>query len=216
MVVYYELKSKNENNIHTSEVAYILGIAKHMWIKKYNGQRIHVSLNLMENQIVIPEDYNLGVQDKKLLSLLSLTGKKCMELLRTFYFKRTALDELTKVLGYPNKHAASVQKYKCLETLRNFVKKNALSYDDFKNNTELIEKYIEGSLNPSEKVLFEAKLILSPTLLEQYHSQKKVYEMVKSYHRMKLREELETLHGTIFSDSKNSRFKLKIYKIFNL
>ncbi|AEM71583.1 RNA polymerase sigma factor, sigma-70 family [Allomuricauda ruestringensis DSM 13258] len=132
MVVYYELKSKNENNIHTSEVAYILGIAKHMWIKKYNGQRIHVSLNLMENQIVIPEDYNLGVQDKKLLSLLSLTGKKCMELLRTFYFKRTALDELTKVLGYPNKHAASVQKYKCLETLRNFVKKNALSYDDFK------------------------------------------------------------------------------------
>ncbi|MCX2679003.1 sigma-70 family RNA polymerase sigma factor [Galbibacter sp. EGI 63066] len=132
IIVYYELRTKKANKIHTSEVAYILGIAKHMWIRKYNRQRNHISLSLIENQISIPEDYYLGVQDKKLFSLLNLTGKKCMELLRTFYFKKTSLEELITVLGYPNKHAASVQKYKCLEKVRNFVKEKTLSYDDFK------------------------------------------------------------------------------------
>ncbi|MFS4467489.1 hypothetical protein [Maribacter sp. 2210JD10-5] len=85
-----------------------------------------------------------------------------------------------------------------------------------RNNTKLIEKYIEGSLKPSDKVLFEVKLIVSPTLFEQYHSQKKVFEMVKFYHRKKLKEELETLHKTIFSDPEKTGFKLKIHKIFNL
>ncbi|MFS4467490.1 sigma-70 family RNA polymerase sigma factor [Maribacter sp. 2210JD10-5] len=130
IIVYYELRTKNK--IHTSEVAYILGIAKHMWIRKYNRQRNHISLSHIENQISIPEDYNLDVPDKNLFSLLNQTGKKCMELLRTFYFKKTLLEELVTVLGYPNKHAASVQKYKCLEKMRNFVKEKTLSYDDFK------------------------------------------------------------------------------------
>ncbi|MCX2679002.1 hypothetical protein OOZ15_03530 [Galbibacter sp. EGI 63066] len=85
-----------------------------------------------------------------------------------------------------------------------------------KNSTKLIEKYIEGSLKPSDKVLFEAKLILSPTLFEQYISQKKAFEMVKFYHRKKLKEELETLHKTIFSDPEKTRFKLKIHEIFNI
>jgi|SRR5690606_26697723 len=132
VIVYYEFAMKGHNEIHSSEVAYILGIAKHLWIRKYKSQRDHVSLSRMENEISIPEGYYLGVQDKKLFSLLSLTGKKCMELLRTFYFNNASLGELVTVWGFPNKHAASVQKYKCLEKIRSIVKEKTLSYDDFK------------------------------------------------------------------------------------
>jgi len=85
-----------------------------------------------------------------------------------------------------------------------------------RNNTKLIERYIEGSLNPSDKVLFEANLIVSPSLFEQYRSQKKAFEMVQFYHRKKLREELETLHQSIFNDSEKIGFKLKIHKIFKI
>jgi len=85
-----------------------------------------------------------------------------------------------------------------------------------RSNTKLIERYIQGTLKPSDKLLFEAKLILSPTLFEQYLSQKKAFEMVKFYHRKKLKEELETLHKTIFNNPQKTMFKLKIHKIFNI
>jgi hypothetical protein len=41
------------------------------------------------------------------------------------------MKKLMKNLGYLNEHSASVQKYKCLEKIRNIVKEKSLTYDDF-------------------------------------------------------------------------------------
>ncbi len=84
-----------------------------------------------ENGIAVPDDFYPTIQAKRLLRVLELSGKKCMDLLRAFYYQRLPLKKLVSALGYANEHSASVQKYKCLEKIRNTVKEKSLTYEDF-------------------------------------------------------------------------------------
>jgi hypothetical protein len=131
MIIYLENRSQKRLEIHTSEEAYILGISKHLWIRKYNLSRNTVSLSEMENSISIPDDYFPSIQDKRLLRFLEYAGKRCMNLLRAFYYEQVPMKKLINKLGYANEHTASVQKYKCLEKVREVVKEKSLTYDDF-------------------------------------------------------------------------------------
>jgi DNA-directed RNA polymerase specialized sigma24 family protein len=128
LVVYFEIKPEK---IHSSDQAYILGIAKHLWIQKFNRSRLSVSLDSMEQQIIIPNDYYSEVNNKRLLRILESAGKKCMDLLRAFYYEKLKIKSLVRTLGYSNEHSASVQKYKCLEKVREVVKEKSLAYEDF-------------------------------------------------------------------------------------
>jgi hypothetical protein len=79
----------------------------------------------------LPDHDEPGVNSKRLLHILETTGLKCMNLLRSFYFEKTPVKEITRELGYRNEHSATVQKYKCLEKIRETVKSNSISYEDF-------------------------------------------------------------------------------------
>lgn len=131
LVIYLEKKSQKRLEIHTSEEVYILGISKHLWIHKYNADQTTVSLSEMENNISIPDDYFPSVQDKRLLRFLEYTGKRCLNLLRAFYYEQLPMKKMINKLGYSNEHSASVQKYKCLEKVREAIKEKSLTYDDF-------------------------------------------------------------------------------------
>src|ERR1700748_3568313 len=95
LVIFYE-KTKEENfHLKTAEEAYIWGIAKHLWIRKFNKDKHSVSLNNYEAAISIPNDYFADVDSKRLLTLLEETGKKCLQLLRSFYYEKLSLKEIT-------------------------------------------------------------------------------------------------------------------------
>ena len=131
LIVYLEIMSEKPEKITTSARAYILGIAKHLWIKKYNLSRTYISLDQFEAAISVPEDFYPTVDNKRLLRFLELAGKKCLELLHAFYYQKISVKRLAGKLGYSNEHSASVQKYKCLEKVRHFVKEKSLNYEDF-------------------------------------------------------------------------------------
>ena len=71
----------------------------------------------MEAEIVIPDDYFPTTNNKRLLNFLKIAGKRCLDLLRAFYFQQLPIKEIAGNLGYSNEHSVSVQKYKCLEKL---------------------------------------------------------------------------------------------------
>jgi DNA-directed RNA polymerase specialized sigma24 family protein len=131
LVIFMEKTSQFPVPDIRSEKAYITGIAKHLWLRKHQQDRCRISLSDMEKDITIPEDYFPTVDDKRLLHFLKLVGKKCMDLLRAFYFRRLPLKKMVNELGYSNEHSASVQKYKCLEKVRNVVKEKSLTYEHF-------------------------------------------------------------------------------------
>lgn len=130
LLIFIEKKSEAPINIIKSDCAYILGISKHLWINKYKKDRFKIPLNRVE--IEIPDNFYPTANNERLLNLLKIGGKRCLDLLRAFYFQQFSIKELVNNLGYSNEHSASVQKYKCLEKVRNKVKEKALNYDDFK------------------------------------------------------------------------------------
>lgn len=131
LVIYHEKTLREHVSIQSSPEAYVVGIAKHLWIRKFNLDRQKLSLDSLENGICVPPDFHASVNEVRLLNLLERTGRKCLELLASFYFEKTPLKDIAGVLGYRNEHSAAVQKFKCLGKMRQAIKEKNMNYEDF-------------------------------------------------------------------------------------
>jgi len=131
LVIYYEKTLDNRFELTTSREAYITGIAKHLWLRKFSHDRNNVKLDAAEAAIEIAVDYYPAVNDQKLLAFLEQSGKKCLALLRAFYYERTPMKKLAHKFGFVSERSATVQKYKCLEKVRDTIKEKAFTYEDF-------------------------------------------------------------------------------------
>jgi len=124
LVVYYEKSVVAKPANHT---AYLVGIAKHLWLRRYRGE----SQNIPLDNIDLSTDEEEIPSGNRLMHFLESAGKKCMELLRGFYYDQLPLTEIAEQFGYSGVRSATVQKYKCLEKVRETIKEKALTYDDF-------------------------------------------------------------------------------------
>lgn len=131
LVVYYEKIMDKHFTIHTTEEGYILGISKHLWIKKFNQAKSKVVLSQLESGISVPEDFYPDVNESRLMRFLEMAGKKCMEILTAFYYFRHSMEDITHSFGFSTARSATVQKFKCLEKVRNTIKERTLTYEDF-------------------------------------------------------------------------------------
>jgi RNA polymerase sigma factor (sigma-70 family) len=131
LVIFYERRMHQDFTLNTTAEAYIVGIAKHLWIRKFKQDHKKVSLDALESGISIPQDYYSTPNDAVLLQFLERTGQKCMDLLRAFYYENRPMKDLMQALGYRNEHSAAVQKYKCLEKVRDTIKEKSITYEDF-------------------------------------------------------------------------------------
>jgi DNA-directed RNA polymerase specialized sigma24 family protein len=127
LVAYYEKvcinSSKADNNI-----AYLVGTVKNLWLKRYRDSGHNVPLDNIE--VAFEDDENIP-SSRRLIRFLETAGKKCMELLAGFYYHQQPLTEIAGQFGYSGVRSATVQKYKCLEKVRETIKEKALTYDDF-------------------------------------------------------------------------------------
>ncbi len=83
-----------------------------------------------------------------------------------------------------------------------------------RSNTKAIEAYLLGELSPMDQFLFEVKLSINSGLKREFLVQKKLFQLIRMYHREKQKEELKNLHFEIFSDPNKSAFTRSIYQIF--
>lgn len=67
----------------------------------------------------------------KVLRYLETAGQKCMDMLKAFYYDKLSVKDIATLFGYSGERSATVQKYKCLEKVRDTVKQKALTYEDF-------------------------------------------------------------------------------------
>lgn len=82
------------------------------------------------------------------------------------------------------------------------------------NNVQMIERYLQGQLSPVDRLVFEAHMLAQPALQTEVHFQRKVFDLIRMYHRKKLKEELETVHQRLFNDPRKRSFRQKIEQIF--
>jgi DNA-directed RNA polymerase specialized sigma24 family protein len=128
LILYYEKMMQLDFELQSSEEAYIIGIVKNLWSQK-------IKINLKSQSIAKTPDITIDetniVDEHRLYKLLLSAGKKCLDLLSHFYVQQTALKDIATTLGFSSEHSASVQKYKCLEKIRETIKQNSLHHEDF-------------------------------------------------------------------------------------
>ncbi|MDN3549455.1 RNA polymerase sigma factor [Mucilaginibacter aquaedulcis] len=130
LLSYYEKSRSATITINSSEGAYIYGMARYLWIKRYKEGNRNAQLD--DNYATgIVDQVNTVLAEDKLLIFLETTGKRCMELLRSFYYDQLPMSKVAQLFGFSGVRSATVQKYKCIEKVRETVKQKALTYEDF-------------------------------------------------------------------------------------
>ena len=131
LIIFYEKQVANSISIQVPAEIYLLGIAKHLWLRKFKQEKGNVSFDELEQEISIPEDYfQENKEHNRLLALLQISGRKCLQLLQAIYYDQLALPDIATIFGYSTVRSATVQKYKCLEKVRDKVKEKAIRYED--------------------------------------------------------------------------------------
>jgi DNA-directed RNA polymerase specialized sigma24 family protein len=128
LVIYIEKQQTQTLNIKTSPKAYLTGIAKILWIRKFNLETRHISLDDSGDDLAIADDFyeTEKTTPQKILNYLESAGKKCLELLQAFYYEQKSIQEIANKFNYKTRHSATVQKHKCLEKVRDQLKKSAV------------------------------------------------------------------------------------------
>ncbi len=130
LVIYYEKAAAGAIRLNTNEKAYLLGISKHLWLHRFKENALHATLDGVDLTDDVPED---NYSESRLMHFLETAGAKCMQLLRSFYYDQTPLSEAAKLFGFSGVRSATVQKYKCLEKVRENIKQKLMTYEDFLN-----------------------------------------------------------------------------------
>jgi len=127
LVIYYEKSVSGLKVPVVDEKAYVIGIAKNLWLQHCRTVSRYLSIGAFEIEIQNEE----VLLSQKLLRYLGTAGRKCMELLKASYYDHLPVAEIATRFGYSSNRSATVAKYKCLEKVRETVKQNAIGYADF-------------------------------------------------------------------------------------
>jgi len=128
LVIYYEKTIAAKLNLNISDTAYLVGIAKHLWLKRYKEGNKHTPLDGVDIPV---DEVEENFSNTRLIHFLQTAGKKCMDLLKSFYYDQVPLADAAELFGFSGVRSATVQKYKCLEKVRETIKEKSLTYEDF-------------------------------------------------------------------------------------
>jgi hypothetical protein len=125
LVLYNDMERGKEIN---SGVQYVAGVAANMWRAKLKGEG-KIS-GFPDERFVVKNQPEPTVNESKLLMLLKHAGSRCMEMLSAFYFSERPVRTVMTRFGFASEHSASVQKYKCIEKIRETIRTKSIAYED--------------------------------------------------------------------------------------
>ncbi len=138
LLAYYEKASGGRLHLERSEKEYIFGVARYLWAKRYRENRQYMSFDAREatdrwresgsQWMELPEPQ---LAHHRIIRILQTAGQKCMQLLTAFYYEKLDMEDLAKRYGFSGKRSATVQKFKCLQKVKQLVKEKSLQYEDF-------------------------------------------------------------------------------------
>ena len=132
LVIYYERTVVPDSPPVRNEKAYLMGVAKKLWYRmyaenaKYSGEEQYSPAG-STYEAPLPE---VSVP-ANIMEYLEHAGRKCMDMLKAFYYDHYNMQEMAARFGFGSVRSATVQKYKCLEKVRDKVKEKSLNYEDF-------------------------------------------------------------------------------------
>jgi len=126
LLIYMEREAKGMLHIHTSPKAYLLGTTKILWL---HAKKQYFSSLPEDVDAFVEEEHEAASEEKNVLDYLLLAGKKCLQMLKAFYYDNVSLQHIAARFGFNGVRSATVQKHKCIEKIRAELKKKKL-YDE--------------------------------------------------------------------------------------
>lgn len=83
------------------------------------------------------------------------------------------------------------------------------------NETQQIEVHLQGTAQPGDALVFEAKLLLDNDLADKVIWQQKTYAAIQQFGRRQLKKEIEIAHQQLFTEPQHSSFSHKIRRLFS-
>lgn len=134
LIIYYEKTVHAELSLRYSDKAYLFGIARHLWNKRYKETGQQVSIDELDadfdEKVGLFNSDDQEISTSRLFQLLQTSGQKCMQLLSAFYYEKLKMENIAERFGFSGPRSATVQKFKCLEKVKETVKEKSISYED--------------------------------------------------------------------------------------
>jgi hypothetical protein len=83
------------------------------------------------------------------------------------------------------------------------------------HETKEIDRYLLGKLGPAAKLLFEARLLINPSLKLQLELQHRLYSIIKISGRRQIKSEVARIHHQLFSDPAKHDFQTSVLELFH-
>lgn len=129
MIIYLEKRQRNGFTLNGPPRQYLVGIARILWFKQCKDQQGRMPMHQVEASLAAEETPDPEKRFRLLRKYLQTAGESCMRLLQAFYYDKLPMSAIAEKFGYGSRHSATVQKYKCLEKLREKIK-NSEIYED--------------------------------------------------------------------------------------
>lgn len=96
---------------------YLFGICRLLWHNELRKRQTTTPINTLDlpDNLNIEEDLDQLSKHKLAEQALNQLGKKCLELLQSFYFKSMSMKAIALSFDFSSEKSARNQKYKCLE-----------------------------------------------------------------------------------------------------
>lgn len=82
------------------------------------------------------------------------------------------------------------------------------------NEIRNAEQYLLGEMEPAHTLVYEARLLTDPQLATDVTLQQRLYNLLRFYHRRKLKAEAEAVHQRLFSDPAKKEFRQRLLDQF--
>jgi DNA-directed RNA polymerase specialized sigma24 family protein len=125
VVLYQHLDEHKEVD---SRLKYLIGVSRNLWAAKLRKHSVLAYKDLRDDQLALTEP---TVNQERLLHFIAGIGRHCLDLLASFYFEKLNPEKLMNRFGFSSAHSASVQKFKCIEKLRETIREKSIAYEDF-------------------------------------------------------------------------------------
>jgi len=121
LVVFYEQTVGEKLTLTAAPSTYLVGISRNLWHheQRRRARLPHETLpdDLQPPAAAEPEESAFAVLD-----YVERLGAKCKNVLLAFYYFQQPLTQIAETNGYRSVRSATVQKFKCLERLRESVR----------------------------------------------------------------------------------------------
>jgi DNA-directed RNA polymerase specialized sigma24 family protein len=122
LVIFYEQAVGGSLILTAAASTYLVGISQNLWRHELRRRQRHIDLNEAHTELPDTDAAADTEASASVLSYVEQLGERCRNILLSFYYFQQPLEQIAATHQYSSVRSATVQKFKCLERLRQAVR----------------------------------------------------------------------------------------------